>query len=66
MTNPDALIEAIPEIELFHVPAAVAFANCSVAPIQSEDPPVILATEGDVFIVTVVVFVVVQPFAVTA
>ena len=66
VTNPVALIVANALLLLLQTPPTVVFVNCVVDPAQTIDVPVIGFTNGNGFIVTVVVTELVQPKAVTA
>lgn len=55
LTVPVVLTEAIAALLLLQVPPAVASASVIVAPVQTEVAPVIAATAGNGFTVTVAV-----------
>ena len=61
VTKPPALIVATAGVALDHTPLAVTSANCVVNPIHAVDVPVIAATVGSAFTVTVRVAVFEQP-----
>ena len=61
-----ASILATPGVSLLQTPPDVVFENNVVAPIQTDDPPVIAGTTGSAVTETVVVLVVVHPLMVTA